>query len=82
MPLVSGPPSCSELHVPHESPQCGGLLLERVAERATKFDVALDLLGRHLSEDAHDASPGKGRATSASCGSATFTYMAVVSMLR
>ena len=57
-------------------------LTRSVTERVTKLDIALDLLGQHFGEDAHDASPGKGSATSASCGSATFTYMAVVTLLR
>jgi len=70
------------LHKLRQSAQCGGLLLERVAERAAQSDVALDLLGQYLCEGAHDAPPGKGSATSVSCGTATFTYMAVVSMLR
>jgi hypothetical protein len=56
-----------------QRPQYRGLLVERIAERAAQRDIPFDPVGQGFSEAAHDAPPGKGRATSASCGSATFT---------
>ena len=72
----------SALDVADEGPQCAGLLVEGVAEGAAQLDVTLDLLAEEYSEVGHTAPPGKESATSASCEAATFTYSAVVLMLR
>jgi hypothetical protein len=72
----------SAFDVADEGPQCAGLLIEGVAEGAAQLDVTLDLLAEEYSEVGHTAPPGKGSATTASCEAATFTYSAVVLMLR
>src|SRR5689334_14611892 len=66
----------------NESSQCPRLLVEGVTERAAQLDVAFDLLAEKCGEESHAEPPGKGSATSASCEVATFTYSAVVLMLR
>ena len=72
MSRVRGPSSCSTLGY-WTSSQRRGLLLKRVAERPTQRDVVFHLDGQCPREAAHDTPPGNGKATAASCGSATFT---------
>jgi hypothetical protein len=61
------------LDVPDHGMQDRGLLVERIAERPAKGDIGLDLAAERAVEAAHGTPPGNGRATSASCGTATFT---------
>lgn len=56
-----------------ERAQDRGLLGQRKTERAPMRDIRLDMPAELCGEYAHHAPPGNGRATSASCGTATFT---------
>lgn len=61
------------VEIPDKLAQDSRLLGERIAERAAQREIGLDVLAEPYGECAHHAPPGNGRATSASCGTATFT---------